>query len=154
MIRKIVNIQSVSDIITNSSTEVFVMNSNTDAFKELMEQFMNPVGEYMEVFSTESDVKQYLIKHFWDCYDTLDMFDGFIDVNPIKVLASELYFDKEKFVKNINIEALVNALFPAYQDLVGKAILTFEDDCYYPDAINMFLKGANDANIIEYSDRH
>lgn len=154
MIRKIVNIQSVSDIITNSSTEVFVMNSNTDAFKELMGQFMNSVGEYMEVFSTENDVKQYLIEHFWDCYDTLDIFDGFIDVNPIKVLASELYFDKEKFVKNINIETLVNALFPAYQDLVGKAILTFADDCYYPDAINMFLKGANDANIIEYSDRH
>lgn len=154
MIRKIVNIQSVSDIITNSSTEVFVMNSNTDAFKELMGQFMNPVGEYMEVFTTESDVKQYLIEHFWDYYDTLDMFDGFIDVNPIKVLASELYYDKEKFIKNINIETLVNALFPAYQDLVGKAILTFEDNCYYPDEIDMFLKGANDANIIEYSNRH
>ena len=154
MIRKIINIQSVSDIITNSSTEVFVMNSNTDSFKELMGQFMNPVGQYMEVFPTENDVKQYLIEHFWDCYDSLEIFDDFIDVNPIKLLASELYFDKEKFVKTINIETLVNALFPAYQDLVGKAILTFEDDCYYPDAIDMFIKGAKDAKIIEYSGRY
>lgn len=154
MIRKIVNIQSVSDIITNSSTEVFVMNSNTDSFKELMGQFMKPVGQYMEVFPTENDVKQYLIEHFWDCYDSLEIFDDFIAVNPIKLLASELYFDKEKFVKTINIETLVNALFPAYQDLVGKAILTFETDCYYPDAIDMFIKGAKDAKIIEYSGRY
>lgn len=154
MIRKIVNIQSVSDIITNSSTEVFMLNANTDAFKELMEQFMGAHSDYVEVFATEDDVKKYLIEHFWDSYNVLDIFDEFIDVNPIKILADKLYFDKEKFIECINIEEVVNALFPAYQDLVGKAILSFDDDCYYPDVIDMFVSGARKSKIIEMNSRH
>ena len=40
---KFLDIQSVSDIITNSSSEVFVINSNNDALKELIEKLnINP----------------------------------------------------------------------------------------------------------------
>ena len=154
MIRKIISIQSISDIITNSSSEVFVINANNEAFVELMNKFINPVGGYMEVFSTEEDLKNYFIKTFFE-YNCYDEFHEYLTFNPLQILQDEFYFYKDEFeASGLNVEEIVDAFLPAYKPLIGKAILTFADDCHYPDEIDEFIKMANANKLIEFNTRH
>lgn len=61
-----IRIQSFSDVITNSSSELFVVRSNDDAWKEIQKK-INDIAEAMEADidweyvneASEEDVKEY-----------------------------------------------------------------------------------------------
>ena len=55
------DIQSQSDIITNSSTEVFILNNENGAIEELMNELLPSCKHWVDVFKTEEDVKEYLL---------------------------------------------------------------------------------------------
>ena len=62
------DIQSQSDIITNSSTEVFILNNENGAIEELMNELLPSCKHWVDVFKTEEDVKEYLLENFNDYY--------------------------------------------------------------------------------------
>jgi hypothetical protein len=127
------------------------MNSDTNAFKELMEQFINPVGGYMTIFETEEDVKKYLANNLFD-YHGFEFLDSFLEFNPLQIF-DFCYYSHELLKSGIKAEDIVEIFFPAYKSLVGKAILEFADDWYYPTEINDFLGLAKKENIIEVNYR-
>lgn len=150
---KILEIQSVSDIITNSSSEVFVINSNNDALKELINSLNENDSYYFTYFETENDVKQFLLKNCND-YDCLSEIDGFIECN---VLHNIFYHSglsiKDLEKKGISLEKVVDLFFPFYKDLIGKIVLSFEDDCRYASWIDDMISLARNNNLIEFFDR-
>jgi hypothetical protein len=149
----IINIQSISDIITNSSSEVFVINANNDAFVELMDKFVKSIGGYIKVFSTEEDIKNYFVESFFE-YDTFSDFDQYLKFNPLCILQNEFGYYREKFeASGLKVEDIVAACLPAYKSLLGKAILIFEDDCYYPHEIDEFVNIARANKLIEFNTR-
>ena len=153
--RFLLKIQSLSDIITNSSSEVFVMNSNNDALKELIEKIGNKSDYYLYQLTTEDDVKNFLIDLCVNESYFFEYIDGFIDNNILKNIFYDSWnVDTKMFIDNgISIENIVNLFFPLYKELVGKVILQFNDDCSYPDWINDLLKFAYNNNLIEFEDR-
>lgn len=152
---KILNIQSISDIITNSSSEVFVMNSNNDALKELIEKIGNESDYYLYQLTTEDDVKNFLIDLCVNRTYFFEYIDGFIDNNILKNIFYDSWNDYTKiFIDNgISIESIVNLFFPLYKNLVGKVILKFDDDCSFPDWIKDLLNFAYNNKLIEFEDR-
>jgi hypothetical protein len=150
---KILNIQSVSDIITNSSSEVFVINAENSAVKE----FINTIGErdksyYLDIFETEDDVKKFLVNNIFH-YDVLSDIDGFIEKNVLKTIADYHYPLSNLEEKGVSIEKMVEIFLPLYSCLVGKVVLNFEDDCGYPSWIDDIISFSRKNNLIEFSDR-
>lgn len=150
---KILNIQSVSDIITNSSSEVFVINAENSAVKE----FINTIGErdksyYLDILETEDDVKKFLINNIFH-YDVLSDIDGFIKKNVLKTIADYHYPLSNLEEKGVSIEKMVEIFLPLYSCLVGKVVLNFEDDCGYPSWIDDIVHLARNNNLIEFFDR-
>lgn len=154
MRHKIINIQSISDIITNSSSEVFVMNANNDAFKEIMNELSSKINAYVRIFETENDVKEFLTDNLLE-YDEFEDLNEYLGFNPLGVIHNELYYYKNELVDcGIVIEDIVSVFLPAYKRLIGKAVLTFEDDCYYPEDINTLISFADKNDLIEHNSRH
>lgn len=147
----IVNIQSISDIITNSSSEVFVINYENDAIKELIEA----IGErdksyYLDIFKTEDDVKKFLVNNIHH-YDVLNDLNGFIDNNVLITILD--YYPSILLEEGVNIEKIVEAYLPYYSYLVGKVVLKFEDDCTYPSWIDDLITFSKKNNLIEFKGR-
>lgn len=154
MRHKIINIQSISDIITNSSSEVFVMNANNDAFKEIMNELSSKINAYVRIFETENDVKEFLTENLLE-YDVFEDLNEYLGFNPLGVIQNELYYYKHELVDcGIVIEDIVSVFLPAYKRLIGKAVLTFADDCYYPEDINTLIGFAHKNDLIEHNSRH
>ena len=150
---KVLDIQSVSDIITNSSSEVFVINSNNDALKELIKKLNINDSYYLTFFETEDDVKKFLLDECRN-YNCLSEIDGFIDCNVLRhifVDSSLLIKDIEK--KGISLEKVIDLFFPFYQHLVGRIILSFEDNGFYPSWIDDIVHLSRNNNLIEFFDR-
>jgi hypothetical protein len=150
---KILDIQSVSDIITNSSSEVFVINSNNDALKELIQKLNINDSYYITFFETEDDVKKFLLEECHN-YDCLSELDGFIDCNVLR----HIFYDSNLSIKDIenkgiSLEKVIDLFFPFYQHLVGRIILSFEDDCGYPSWIDDIVYLSRNNNLIEFTDR-
>jgi hypothetical protein len=150
---KILDIQSVSDIITNSSSEVFVINSNNDALKELIQKLNINDSYYLTFFETEDDVKKFLLDECHN-YDCLSELDGFIDCNVLR----HIFYDSSLSIKDIenkgiSLEKVIDLFFPFYQHLVGRIILSFEDDCGYPSWIDDIVHLSRNNNLIEFFDR-
>ena len=81
MEKKLIKIKSISDAITNSSTEVFLVK-NDDKFKEFSKDFRYVLP--CTVFATEEDVKKYFEEYYnysSCCYDA-EWLSDFLDANP------------------------------------------------------------------------
>lgn len=150
---KILDIQSVSDIITNSSSEVFVINSNNDALKELIQKLNINDSCYLTFFETEDDVKKFLLDECHN-YDCLSELEGFINCNVLRHIfyGSDLSI-KDIENKGISLEKVIDLFFPFYQHLVGRIILSFEDDWGYPSWIDDIVHLSRNNNLIEFFDR-
>ena len=94
------DIQSQSDIITNSSTEVFILNNENGAIEELMNELLPYCKHWVDVFNTEEDVKEYLLKNFNDYYcEELHDLSEVVDFNPLVSLNDSWNFDPVKMEK-------------------------------------------------------
>lgn len=121
--KKLIKIKSISDVITNSSTEVFIIKMD-DRFNSIKDK-LNCYDDFV-FFEDEEYVKKYIVQHIedndlWDLdhlFDNMDLGWNFRDVieyckDTAKKSAEEIYeFFKEQFNK-----------------LVGYAWVEEADDC-------------------------
>lgn len=152
MKKVIIDIQSMSDIITNSSTEVFVLNADNSGLEELIQALAPNFKSWFEIFKTEDDVKKYLLERLneYESYELRD-FDEYLDWNPLYNIVDSYAFgdwmpNMTKY--GMTKEKLVDFFFEPYKALVGKAILSFDDDCRVPDEIWDFTNAAKKNNIV------
>lgn len=113
---KLIPIQSVSDIITNSSSEVFMTLDN-----EFNENFLKSIGVDYVKFTSLNDVRKFIQENSaW----TLD---SAIEYNP--------YADQDWFIdilKQYHSEDMIWEFFkPMYAELVGKLFIKEDRDCFY-----------------------
>ena len=118
----LIKIQSISDVITNSSTEVFLLK-NDNAFKEFNDTLKLLKADY--IFDSEKGLKEYLSDAYNDVCYKYDYLSSFLDSNPlanydfVNIVKNELKksFDKTwDFVKS------------CYLPLLGYAVITVEDN--------------------------
>lgn len=139
--KKLIKIKSISDVITNSSTEVFVikMDERFNAIKNNLE-----CSKYFEFFDDEETVKDYVIKLIEDnnlciidnllrnTVDINDSVDYFIDIitfclKDLKKTPEEIY----DFFKNV------------FNQLVGYAWVEEEDNCSTDIIDELYYHGYN-----------
>lgn len=151
----IVDVQSVSDIITNSSSEVFIINSNNNSLIELIEGLGCNTDYYITMLTTDDDVKNFLIDICVNRPYYLDYIDGYISHNILKnIFVDSWDFNTETCIENgISVEKLIETFFPFYKELTGKMILKFDDECYYPEWVNTIINFSHNNNIIVFEDR-
>ena len=125
---RLVKIQSISDVITNSSSEVYLIAA-TEKFKEAFKGFENC---FDAIFLTEEDIKKYLIeKDIWEIESDLGNID-IIDHNP---LANYELMDTLEDIGKTK-EEIIDFFFPVYKPLLGYAIWTQEDTYRWDPLIN------------------
>lgn len=113
----LVNIQSISDLITNSSSEVFV----TDSLSKI--ELLDKAGiEYIR-FNTEEDIKNYILSNYDDGVNDLD---EVIDYNPY----SE-YWAIQELLNYHTKEEIWEFYKPCYIELLGKVFVNVDRDYYY-----------------------
>lgn len=147
--KRLLCLQSCSDIITNSSSEVFVMARN-DKFVELYEALSKRLHSEFDIISTEEDLKSYL-KHNLEEWFDWDCLDEILDFNPLKLISGEYTYHKEEFEKiGVTSDKLIELVLPAYQGLIGKAILMEEDSYLYGnEELSNFIRIARCEKIVE-----
>lgn len=109
------NIQSISDIITNSSSEVFITDN-----KSTIELLDRAGIEYIK-FDTEEDIKNYILSDY-NSY----LFNDILDYNPY----SEEW-EIEELLKYHTKEEIWEFYKPCYQELLGKVFVNVDRDYYY-----------------------
>lgn len=128
----LLKIKSITDVITNSSTEVFLLK-NTNAFKELNDSLRSLKADY--IFDSEEGLKEYLSDAYNDVYYKYDYLSSFLDSNPlanydfVNIVKNELKksFDETwEFVKS------------CYLPLIGYAVISVEDS-YLSDSESLEL---------------
>lgn len=125
----VIRIKSVSDVITNSSTEVFV-NKVDDKFKEVVSKLGYLSFDYI---NTEEDLKEIIrscINNDYRSYGFLqnifeaDFFkcdyDGYDVVNNLRFTIEELKHD--------NVDEIYEWYKPLFEQLIGYAYLMVEDN--------------------------
>lgn len=139
---RLVKIQSISDVITNSSSEVYLM-ATTEKFKEAFKGFEK---YFRAIFLTEEDIKKYLIeKDIWEIESDLGEVD-IIQSNPL----GDYYLLNT--LENIGKtkEEIVEFFFPVYKPLLGYAIWTQEDTYRWDPLVNYINdKTRKDEDTIE-----
>ena len=151
MAKKILfDIQSQSDIITNSSTEVFLLSNENGALEELIKTFLPRCNHWVKVFNTEEDVKKFLIEHFNPYDEDISSLSECLEFNPLLTINDSWNFDPVLMEKyGFTAEKIVDFFFEPYKELVGKAMLSFADDCGVPDEIWNFTDIARKNNLVE-----
>lgn len=149
MKKKLILIQSCSDIITNSSSEVFVMKAN-DTFDAMYNELSERERSDFDLIRTEEDLKQFLTSQLDNWYDMED-WDELVEFNPLKILASDFSYFRDEFAKiGVTSEKLVELCLPAYRGLIGKAILVGEDNyVWHSETVKNFIHEASKNDLIE-----
>lgn len=112
-----VDIQSVNDIITNSSSEVFLTDSKSKI------ELLDKAGiEYIK-FDTEEDIKNYVLSE--DNYYLAEL-DEIVERNPLGD-----YFLIKDLLKYHTEDEIWEFYKPFYLVLLGKAYVNVDRDYYY-----------------------
>lgn len=112
-----VDIQSVNDIITNSSSEVFLTDSKSKI------ELLDKAGiEYIK-FDTEEDIKNYVLSE--DNYYLAEL-DEIVERNPL----GDYFFIKD-LLKYHTENEIWEFYKPFYLVLLGKAYVNVDRDYYY-----------------------
>lgn len=123
----ILKIQSISDIITNSSSEVFVLNGENDRFKDLFSALTGYHQTWFDFIANEEDLKKFLVKCF-DDYQTEMLSDALDSINPLETLRYDIeYYEEKGFTK----EKLVDFFLPFYKNLIGTVFFEADDSTIY-----------------------
>lgn len=112
----LIEIQSVSDIITNSSSEVFLTDSKPTI------EFLDKAGIYYRKFDTEEDIKNYIFSESYYLY----RLDDVLDYNP---LSDDWAI--EALLKRRTKEEIWEFYKPWYMELLGKVFVNVDRDYYY-----------------------
>lgn len=129
---RLVKIQSLSDLITNSSSEVYLCKV-TENFKNT---FKGLEKAFSAIFFTEEDIKKYLLeKERWELEDL----DEVLKYNPLSNY--ELWDWCEEAAERTK-EEIIDFFFPAYKCLLGYALFSREDT-YEWDVFDDYLKNRN-----------
>ena len=120
--KQLIKIKSVTDVITNTSTEVFLLK-NTNAFKELNDSLCSLKADY--IFDTEEALKEYLS----DCYEgnsyKYEYLSNFLDSNPLANY-DFIYIVKDNLKKSF--DETWDFVKSCYLPLIGYAVITVEDN--------------------------
>ena len=106
-------IQSFSDIITNSSSEVFVSSSSDELLQALKELNID-----YDCYHDEEELRKAVEENSWD-------FDEIVEFNPYR----EWWFDDIKSRKTC--DELWDFFKIFYTDLIGKIIIDVDRDYLY-----------------------
>ena len=106
-------IQSFSDIITNSSSEVFVSSSSDELLQALKELNID-----YDCYHNEEELRKAVEENYWD-------FDVIVEFNPYR----EWWFDEIKSRKTC--DELWDFFRIFYIDLIGKIIIDVDRDYLY-----------------------
>ena len=106
-------IQSFSDIITNSSSEVFVSSSSDELLQALKELNID-----YDCYHNEEELRKAVEENSWD-------FDEIVEFNPYR----EWWFDDIKSRKTC--DELWDFFKVFYIDLIGKIIIDVDRDYLY-----------------------
>ena len=120
--KQLIKIKSVTDVITNSSTEVFLLK-NTNAFKELNDSLCSLKADY--IFDTEEALKEYLS----DCYEDnsykYEYLSNFLASNPLANY-DFIYMVRDNLKKSF--DETWEFVKSCYLPLIGYAVITVEDN--------------------------
>lgn len=106
-------IQSFSDIITNSSSEVFVSSSSNELLQALKELNID-----YDCYHNEEELRKAVEENSWD-------FDEIVEFNPYR----EWWFDDIRSRKTC--DELWDFFKVFYIDLIGKVIIDVDRDYLY-----------------------
>jgi hypothetical protein len=106
-------VQSFSDIITNSSSEVFVSSSSDELLQALKELNID-----YDCYHNEEELRKAVEEDSWD-------FDEIVEFNPYR----EWWFDDIKSRKTC--DELWDFFKVFYMDLIGKIIIDVDRDYLY-----------------------
>lgn len=106
-------VQSFSDIITNSSSEVFVSTSSDELLQALKELNID-----YDCYHNEEELRKAVEENSWD-------FDDIVGFNPYR----EWWFDDIKSRKTC--DELWDFFKVFYMDLIGKIIIDVDRDYLY-----------------------
>ena len=121
--KQLIKIKSITDVITNSSTEVFLLK-NDDAFKEFNDSLELLKADY--IFDSEEGLKEYLSDAYNGICYKYDYLSSFLDSNPLA------NYDFVNIVKNElkkSFDETWDFVKSCYLPLIGYAVITTEDDC-------------------------
>ena len=118
----LLKIKSVTDVITNSSTEVFLLK-NTNAFKELNDSLRSLKADY--IFDSEEGLKEYLSDAYNGVCYKYDYLSSFLDSNP---LANYDFVNIVKDELKKPFDETWNFVKSCYLPLIGYAVITVEDN--------------------------
>lgn len=113
----LISIQSISDIITNSSSEVFLTDSKPTI------ELLDKAGIDYFRFDTEEDIKNFVFGEY--SYQLYEM-NEVLDYNPF-------YEDWniEELLKYHTKEEIWEFYKPCYRELLGKVFVNVDRDYYY-----------------------
>lgn len=150
----LVPIQSSSDIITNSSSEVFIIN-NDKSIEELVNKIKTDNKNIVHdifYFENEEVLKNFLIENFFN-YIIMESLSEALDWNPIMDLTYNTMHGKNDYISNmLNINDIVNSLLPVYKSLLGKLMIIIDNHYEMTSDIEDIISNAKKNNLIEYFD--
>lgn len=118
----LLKIKSITDVITNSSTEVFLLK-NTNAFKELNDSLCSLKADY--IFNTEETLKEYLSDAYNGVCYKYDYLSSFLDSNP---LADYNFICMVRDNLKKSFDETWDFVKSCYLPLIGYAVITVEDN--------------------------
>lgn len=134
--KKFFKIKSITDVITNSSTEVFVTTNVTDELKNSINDFKYL---HIKILDTEDKVKKFL-KEIFETYD-----DSRWEI-MYNLISKEFDYDyiPDSFALYCNIRFLIFDLDKSFDEiynlyktyfnkLIGTAYTSFEDNYWYDE---------------------
>lgn len=120
---QLLKVKSITDVITNSSTEVFLLK-NDDVFKEFNNSLETLYADY--IFDTEEKVKEYLSESYKGNSYRYEYLSEFLETNP---LANYDFIDMVKDELKKTYDETWEFVKSCYLPLVGYALIMVEDNC-------------------------
>lgn len=130
--KQLIKIKSITDVITNSSTEVFLLK-NDDAFKEFNDSLELLKADY--IFDSEEGLKEYLSDAYDDVCYKYDYLSSFLDSNPLSDY-NFICMVRDNLKKSF--DETWDFVKSCYLPLIGYAVISVEDD-YLSDSESLEL---------------
>lgn len=119
-------IQSFSDIVTNSSSEVFVKN-----YSEELEKYLKAINVHFEYFKTEEDLKKFIFEDVTDgesysSCNASELYEVLETSNPF----SDSYLI-EDLLRYHTVDEIWDFFKPLYSSLIGQIFVDVDRDYLY-----------------------
>lgn len=125
----LIPVQTFSDIITNSSSEVYISEKNEKLIKTLEAH-----GIYYYDFTDETVLRDFVENQFYELYDVIE-YQPYADFNL-----------RDGFRKHYTEDQMWEILKPFYKQLLGKVYINIDRDYLYELEVD---KGINFTKLIK-----